>query len=99
MERGTTYVLLYNAWAERVDDMVLRILRPMFAMRLFDTEQPTGNLSVNVRSQEHTDFARHLAEASTVLLKNQGGLLPLNLSRLTKYSNLPTGIPPASLRH
>jgi hypothetical protein len=33
----------------RVDDMVLRILTPMFSMGLFDKNQ-TGNLTVDVRT-------------------------------------------------
>eukprot|EP01102_Stenamoeba_stenopodia_P018578 TRINITY_DN6835_c0_g2_i1.p1 TRINITY_DN6835_c0_g2~~TRINITY_DN6835_c0_g2_i1.p1 ORF type:complete len:707 (+),score=174.47 TRINITY_DN6835_c0_g2_i1:128-2248(+) len=63
---------------ERVDDMVVRILTSMFAVGLFDIPQPTGNLGVNVMSPEHNELARQLAEASTVLLKNDNMLLPLD---------------------
>eukprot|EP01121_Diplochlamys_sp_Union-15-3_P007931 TRINITY_DN205_c0_g1_i1.p1 TRINITY_DN205_c0_g1~~TRINITY_DN205_c0_g1_i1.p1 ORF type:complete len:679 (-),score=206.24 TRINITY_DN205_c0_g1_i1:112-2148(-) len=70
----------------RVDDMALRILTPMFAVGLFDNPQ-TGNLSVDVRSTEHTLLARKLATVSTVLLKNDNNLLPIT-SSVTKIAVL-----------
>jgi len=60
----------------RINDMVTRILVPMFAVGLFDTPH-TGNLNVNVTSAQHNQLARELAEEATVLLKNSKGLLPL----------------------
>jgi len=48
----------------------------MFAVGLFDVPQ-TGNLSVDVRSEEHTALARKLASAATVLAKNTNNILPL----------------------
>jgi len=47
--------------------MVLRILTPMFQVGLFDRPQ-TGNLDVDARSDEHSQFSRNLSAASTVLL-------------------------------
>jgi hypothetical protein len=60
-----------------VDDSVMRMLTPMFQMGLFDTPS-TGDVSRNVTSVAHNQLARTLAAASTVLLKNEGGLLPLS---------------------
>jgi beta-glucosidase len=63
--------------ASRLDDMVVRILTAMFAVGIFDTPQ-TGNITADVRSKEHADLARKLSEQSTVLLKNDKNILPLN---------------------
>lgn len=60
----------------RLDDMVLRILRSMFAVGLFDRTD-YGNPAVDVRSDAHTALARQIAEAGTVLLKNAHAALPI----------------------
>lgn len=65
----------------RVDDMLLRILTPMFAMKLFDIPN-NGNLSVDVQSPAHTKLARYLSSLGTVLLKNEKNILPLDESKL-----------------
>ncbi|KAL0478030.1 beta-glucosidase [Acrasis kona] len=62
---------------ERLDDMVYRMLLPMQEIGLFDN-RPTGNLSVDTRSQEHSELARILSESSHILLKNDNRFLPLN---------------------
>jgi beta-glucosidase len=49
----------------------------MFRFGLFEKPQ-TASWDVNVRSPEHDAFSRHVAEQSTVLLKNQDGILPLD---------------------
>jgi beta-glucosidase len=59
---------------ETVDRSVHRILRSMFASGTFD--DPPERVGVPV--QEHAEAARELAEDGTVLLKNQGGALPLD---------------------
>lgn len=59
-----------------IDSHVRHILVPMFRQGLFDKPQ-TGSWSASARSPEHDAFARRVAEQGTVLLKNQGGLLPL----------------------
>lgn len=57
----------------RIDDAVLRILRPMFALGLFDNPPVVQALP----EAEHGAFARSVAERAMVLLKNDGNALPL----------------------
>ncbi|MDQ0374767.1 glycoside hydrolase family 3 C-terminal domain-containing protein [Cellulomonas humilata] len=57
----------------RIDDAVLRILRPMFALGLFDNPPVVSALP----EAEHGAFARQVAERSAVLLKNDSAALPL----------------------
>eukprot|EP00698_Gefionella_okellyi_P025269 TRINITY_DN91_c0_g1_i1.p1 TRINITY_DN91_c0_g1~~TRINITY_DN91_c0_g1_i1.p1 ORF type:complete len:750 (+),score=208.76 TRINITY_DN91_c0_g1_i1:38-2287(+) len=66
---------------DRLNDMVLRMLTPMFAIGIFDYPSQ-GDLSINATSQEHNMLARQLAEDSTVLLTNQNNVLPLNARNL-----------------
>jgi len=62
-----------------VNASVLRILTPLFRMGVFD--RPQSNTSfMNVTSPEHNAVARQLATSSTILLKNDGGVLPLKVS-------------------
>lgn len=57
----------------RIDDAVLRILRPMFALGLFDQQPVIAPLP----EAEHGAEARAIAERAMVLLKNGGDALPL----------------------
>lgn len=59
-----------------LDEHVHRILATMFRFGLFDKKQ-TGNWAAKVTTPEHGAFSRKVAEEGTVLLKNQGGILPL----------------------
>jgi beta-glucosidase len=61
---------------ETINEHVQRILVPMFRQGLFDKQQ-TGDWMANVRSAEHDAFSRVVAEQGTVLLKNDGNILPL----------------------
>ncbi|ELR24402.1 uncharacterized protein ACA1_312480, partial [Acanthamoeba castellanii str. Neff] len=61
--------------------MVLRILTAMYMVGIMDTPQ-TGDLNVDVRTREHTELARRLSEQSTVLLKNDRSILPIDATRL-----------------
>jgi beta-glucosidase len=64
----------------RVDDMVFRIVYSMFRVGVFDhppAAQPQSDATV-VSTPEHQALARRMSEASTVLLKNKGDLLPLD---------------------
>jgi beta-glucosidase len=60
----------------RLNDMVQRILRTMFAVGLFDN--PPVPKVVDVFAG--LEFAQRVAEQGTVLLKNANGQLPLNAS-------------------
>jgi beta-glucosidase len=69
----------------RVDDMVLRILRTMFRIGIFDhpaIPEPQGFLTP-ADTPGHLAVARHVSEQATVLLKNEDGLLPLSGTRRT----------------
>ncbi|WP_414649887.1 beta-glucosidase [Dyella sp.] len=61
----------------RLDDMVHRILRSMFAAGLFDE---TAKRPIN--EQADLAVARHTLESGAVLLRNQNALLPLDVARL-----------------
>ena len=61
----------------QLDDMVRRILFPMFQFGIFDNP-PSGTVDTPVTSPEHAQFARETAQQGMVLLKNNNDLLPLN---------------------
>jgi len=67
---------------ERLDDAVRRILRVKFRMNLFDKPKPSqralGGKFALLGAPEHRAVARQSVRESLVLLKNQGGVLPLN---------------------
>ncbi len=65
----------------RVDDAVLRVLRLKFALGLFDNPYVDEERAA-VAPTEHTlAAARHAAERSVVLVKNDHDLLPIGSSR------------------
>lgn len=57
----------------RINDAVLRILRPMVALGLFDNPPTVAPQPEDANSA----FARSVSERASVLLKNAGGTLPL----------------------
>lgn len=59
-----------------IDERVRHILVPMFRQGLFDKDQP-GNWKANVRDPKHDLFSLAVSEQGTVLLKNDGAILPL----------------------
>ncbi len=75
----TSAMQLGNVPASELDGMVHRVLTTMFQFGVFDNP-PVGNLGSTVMSSAHNQFARDAAAAGTVLLKNNGGLLPLSSS-------------------
>lgn len=61
----------------RVDDAVTRVLTPMLALGLFDDPpSPSRNIFVNATSAAHNALAASLA--TTTLLQNERGVLPLD---------------------
>lgn len=62
----------------RIDDMVQRILRSMFAVGVF--QYPAGKAPID--AQANLRVARETLEAGAVLLRNENSLLPLDLTRL-----------------
>jgi len=70
-----------NVPSSEVSGMVQRTLTSMFQSGMFDNPG-TGSLSSNVTGTVHAQFARNAAAQGTVLLQNNGGLLPLNTSSI-----------------
>ena len=68
----------------RLDDMVARILAEMFRFHLFTA--PFGAPGDKVATASHAAVALRVAEASTVLLKNAHGLLPLGRSSVSSIA-------------
>ena len=62
----------------RLDDMVERILRSMFAVGVF--EYPAGKAPID--AQANLRVARETLESGAVLLRNENGALPLDLDKL-----------------
>jgi len=65
-----------------VDESVRRVLRVKFALGLFENPYTNDKVSSEIAAQD-ADLARKAAEESFVLLKNEGGLLPLKAGRKT----------------
>lgn len=63
---------------ERIDDAVRRILLVKMEMGLFDRPYSQPKLLPEVGSTAHRQLAREAVAQSAVLLKNEGGLLPLS---------------------
>lgn len=62
---------------ERIDDAVGRILYAKFAMGLFDDDRSTVD-RMEFPNADHRALAREAVNQSLVLLKNEGGVLPLS---------------------
>jgi beta-glucosidase len=66
-----------------VDESVRNILRVKFKAGLFDNPYSVPKkLTSLVHTDEFINIAREVAEESVILLKNQGNILPLNVSQL-----------------
>ncbi len=64
----------------RIDDAVTRILRAKAVAGLFDANAPGAEGLATVGSSAHRRIARRAVQQSLVLLKNDGGVLPLSKS-------------------
>ena len=62
---------------ERIDDAVRRILRVKFELGLFESPYSDSSLLASVGSDDHRAVAREAVAKSAVLLKNDGGILPI----------------------
>ncbi|WP_194909924.1 glycoside hydrolase family 3 C-terminal domain-containing protein [Catenulispora rubra] len=65
----------------RLDDMVSRILREEFRFGLFDHPLPDTPDAI-ASTPAHVTAAQQISQDGTVLLKNTGGMLPLDASKL-----------------
>lgn len=65
---------------ERVNDAVKRILRQKYRLDLFDNPFPDETLVSKIGSSNHRDIARQAVRESLVLLKNDNGALPIDIS-------------------
>ena len=66
-----------------IDQAVKRVLRAKFELGLFeDPYQERAAHRLPLRSVESVQLSRRIADESTVLLKNEGQLLPLNANKL-----------------
>ena len=74
----------------RLNEMVARILTQEFRFHLFDREQP-GTPSSVVTSEQDAAVARRVAEQGIVLLRNSGGLLPLDPGALHSIAVIGAG--------
>lgn len=64
-----------------LDDKVRRVLRLMFRTSM-NTRKPFGSMC----SPQHYDAARRIGEEGIVLLKNEGGVLPIDLNKVKKVA-------------
>ncbi|QRK12917.1 beta-glucosidase BglX [Archangium violaceum] len=63
-----------------VDEAVRRVLRVKFALGLFEHPYADEKAAAYSATAEKRELARRVAEESIVLLKNEGGVLPLSSS-------------------
>lgn len=75
-----------------IDDKLVRRFRTMMAFGVFDQPPQAKPLD----AKKHGEVAREIAEAGIVLLKNEGGLLPLSASRSKTIALIGPGATKAS---
>lgn len=95
IECGSSYASLISAYQdgliteEDIDVSIRRILRGLFEIGFFDPDSmvPWAGIPYsNVDCTEHREHARKVAQESVVLLKNEGGLLPVLPSEVKKIA-------------
>lgn len=68
----------------RIDDMATRIITALYAVGVMEEGvTPTGNLQVNVTSEEHNELARYLSASAHTLLQNTDNILPITATGKT----------------
>jgi beta-glucosidase len=82
----------------RVDDMVSRILVEEFRFGLFDHPSPDTPDAIAANA-EHLQTAQEVSEDGTVLLKNDGGALPLNDKKLKSIAVIGDGAGANTMSH
>src|SRR5947209_5797429 len=77
-----TAVQQHKVPLKRLDDMVLRLMRSLFAVGVFDNPPPSYPQAETayVDTPQEKAVALEAAEGGAVLLKNSGGVLPLRLA-------------------
>jgi beta-glucosidase len=80
----------------RLDDMVTRIMREEFRFGLFDHPSPDTPNAV-AATPAHLAVAKKTAEDGTVLLKNDGNLLPLDAAKLHSIAVIGDGAGPNTM--
>ncbi|MFX1484199.1 MAG: glycoside hydrolase family 3 C-terminal domain-containing protein, partial [Promethearchaeota archaeon] len=70
----------------RLNDLVKRFLRMFFLAGIMDPS--TNEADSKGALNEHPNLARRIAEEGMVLLKNERGLLPINLEKIQKLALL-----------
>lgn len=71
-----------------LDSAVTRVLRAKFEAGLFDDPYGLAYQKYPMHTKESVDVSRRIADESTVLLKNEGNLLPLKIENLKSIAVL-----------
>ena len=70
-----------------IDRAAANVLRVKFLCGMFDSPYPDpDNLATVTNSTEHRELAREAADEAMILLKNEGGLLPLDRAKVRKLA-------------
>lgn len=65
---------------EYIDKATARILKAKYKLGLFGSELKEAKKDTVVSKKEHQEFAYEMAKKAIILLKNEGNLLPLNMT-------------------